>query len=291
MSVLNLHFKLALLLLLASVTMSYGAGNLSGSGKKAQIYSAKTGYGRVYRTFQDTRFVTGEKNSEDYDYISSSFFLYQLNAEFRNYFSNDFNTSLTFIDIQPASKQIDTEYFDIKARFIAALHIAIIKKFNFLYGSTTMITLKKDSRDIYSAVSEKKKINSGMSIDSDHSYVYPSFGFYFFPEDVVGFNISFLDHNANIMYGWLQASIWYNVTESSKLQLGLEFFNENNFGDNLKKFVDASSTLFTRYQYSSGNFAIGGKLGIVLVESQQQKTKVILLPDRIFTEISVSFNL
>jgi len=265
----------------------------SPAAEKSQTYEVRYSLGRVYESYLDPRVLTGDAHES----ITGAYQAFSFHHELVNYFDNELNWGLALLNIKGDHLQVVRDIVVIDSRFSAFLHVSIVKrfeKFKFRYGVGSMITMSENSRSrlLEAKASDSVTIDRGMSIDTRLSLALPSLGLYFFPDQQQGADLGFLDKNSNFVQGWFTSSIWYRFSDETKVFLGVEFLNQDNFNHGWIEFLDSGSSLFLRYQHDFGP-ALGAKtlvqtkLGMVINPSRVENSGVILAGDRLFFEVGL----
>ena len=276
---------LALLVLLAPGVL--------GASQPTQDWQMRSSWGQVYQTYTDERILDENRNAT-YSYITSTYSTYQLSTRWRNYFDDDFSAFISLLNHEGASATASGVQYLIPARFTAFFHIAIIKSLknvDILYGSTSLLTLRQYAkRRLELASNTEQSSPEKMVIDTNLSQPYPALGIYLFPHERVGFNAGFLDHNSNLVQGWLNTSVWLKLAEHSKFEIGTELLNEDNF-DGIISFIKSATAVFGRYNYQNNSLSLVSKIGLVLNPSQQDESGIISMGDRFYGELGMGVRL
>jgi hypothetical protein len=248
---------------------------LSAAEKTVDI-SAAYSFAHAVATFPDPLFV-GET-----DYLSSPAHQVRLMAKMENIFPQYFQIAYQGISVRSVTETRQNNVYRLDGYYSSFLQASSAVDSGILrwhFGFAALMTLS--TRSVYDTTSGT--IISEPAIDTRLSQAYPSGGFTLFPKAPIRFSMTFLNGDANLLYGWLRLQVEFEFGDHTIFP-SVEVLNHASFGKGLPNFVQPPGAFVVGYAMKFGRSRIFTRLGFVLNSTQGFESTRVNFFDRLIFE-------
>lgn len=235
---------------------------------------------KAIETFPDPIYV-GEN-----DYIATNAQQLRLSASFYEFFHSPFELSYQALHVASGEEYRFGKTYSMRGYLSSFLKAGSSVDTGFIrwhYGFATLITFSNRTYRL----PDGSMTNEG-AVDTRLSQSYPTGGFTLFPLAPIRFRMSFLDGDANLLYGWLRMQAEYE-TDGHLLSAAVEILNHASFGKGMPNFVQPPTALQIGYSHQLGAARFGGKLGFVFNPTQGFQNARVGLFERLILEFAISY--